>query len=312
MGSCGWGPPWGPTHFFGPDFSYTGGWVGPTLSIGWSCFALISIRRQRLRVSEGIEVNFVFYHLSSLHFEPRWTLAGVSACVHPLVGLGGGWGQNVTKRYLTYSGNKTPTKKRDDDWDTYSDNEMPMNSETKWARFVYSRIGEWRSASAKGVSFCNSESFSGYCRTLKNIKRLIDGSFLVEWGKRAQAQNLLQTNRFIDRPVKVSIHKTPNSSLGVIRCRDLADMSEVEVRDELKAQGVVRVNRVTLKKVIPTNTLFFDVRFPGTPERDYSRLSKGEGGLVCSQPDAFLQLQQVWPHEPKLQGCCQVSVLWKR
>ena len=70
----------------------------------------------------------------------------------------------------------------------------------------------------------------------------------MECGKRAQAQNLLLTNRFIDRLVKVSIHKTLNYSLGIIRCRDLADMSEVEIRDELKDQGVVGVNRVTLKK----------------------------------------------------------------
>ena len=55
-------------------------------------------------------------------------------------------------------------------------------------------------------------------------------------------------NRFVDRPVRVSVHKTLNSSRGVIRCRDLADMSEVEIRDELKGQGVVGVNRVTLKK----------------------------------------------------------------
>ena len=41
-------------------------------------------------------------------------------------------------------------------------------------------------------------------------------------------------------------------------CRHLADMLEVEIRDELKDQGVVGVNQVTLKKegkVIPTNTL---------------------------------------------------------
>ena len=49
-----------------------------------------------------------------------------------------GGGQNVTKRYLTYNGNKTPIKKRvrDDDSDTDSDNEMLMNSETNWARFL--------------------------------------------------------------------------------------------------------------------------------------------------------------------------------
>ena len=31
----------GPTHLFGPDFSYTGSWVGPTQSIGWLCRTLI-------------------------------------------------------------------------------------------------------------------------------------------------------------------------------------------------------------------------------------------------------------------------------
>ena len=105
--------------------------------------------------------------------------------------------------------------------------------------------------------------------TLKSIKRLRDGSFLVECGKRAQAQNLFRTNRFIDRPVRVSIHKTPDSSRGVIRCRDLADMSEVEIQDELKDQGVVGVNRVTLKKmgkVIPTNTLFLTFGSPELPK----------------------------------------------
>ena len=105
--------------------------------------------------------------------------------------------------------------------------------------------------------------------TPKSTKRLRDGSFLVECGKRAQAQNLLRTNRFIDRPVRVSIHKTLNSSRGVIRCRDLADMSEVEIRDELKDQGVVGVNRVTLKKegkVIPTNTLFLTFGSPELPK----------------------------------------------
>ena len=105
--------------------------------------------------------------------------------------------------------------------------------------------------------------------TLKSIKRLRDGSFLVECGKRAQAQNLLRTNRFIDRPVRVSIHKTLNSSRGVIRCRDLADMTEVEIRDELKDQGVVGVNLATLKKegkVIPTNTLFLTFGSPELPK----------------------------------------------
>ena len=45
-------------------------------------------------------------------------------------------------------------------------------------------------------------------------------------------------------------------------------MSEVEIRDELKDQGVVEENRVTLKKegkVIPTNTLFLTFGSPELP-----------------------------------------------
>jgi len=92
----GWGPLWGPTHFFGPDFPLTGVWVGPTQSVGWSCFVLISIRRQRLRVNQGIEVNFVLVLLPE--YIVFWALVRTcwnATCVHPLVGLGGRWGQNI-------------------------------------------------------------------------------------------------------------------------------------------------------------------------------------------------------------------------
>ena len=68
--------------------------------------------------------------------------------------------------------------------------------------------------------FAVQKCFQAIAGTLKSIKRLRVGSFLVECGK----------NRFVDRPVRVSVHKTLNSSRGVIRCRDLADISEVEIR----------------------------------------------------------------------------------
>ena len=142
-----------------------------------------------------------------MHFEPWCALAGVSACVHPLVGVDGGWGQNVTKHYLTYNGNKTPIQKKSTGW------------------------------------------------------RLRYG--FRQWDAHEQ-WNLLQTNRFNNRPVKVSIHKTLNSSRGVIRCRDLADMSEVEIRDELRDQGVVGVKKEG--EVIPTNTLFLTFGSPDLPK----------------------------------------------
>ena len=103
-------------------------------------------------------------------------------------------------------------------------------------------------------------------------------------------------------------------SRGIICCRELHGMMETEIKTELQEQGVVEVHRVTVKKdteKVPTNTLTFNT--PDlTPKRDHGWLSKGEGVIVCSQPDALLQLQQVWPHEPMLQSCCKMSVVQKR
>ena len=88
--------------------------------------------------------------------------------------------------------------------------------------------------------FAVQKGFQVVAGTLKSIKRLRDGSFLVEYGKRAKTYSK-QTDLLTDS------HKTLNSSRGVIRFRDLSDMSEAEIQDVLEDQGVVGVNRVTLK-----------------------------------------------------------------
>ena len=124
---------------------------------------------------------------------------------------------------------KHQSKKRvwDDNSDTDSDNEILMKSETNWPRFLTVESANEDHPLQKLSPFAVQKGFQAIAGTMKSIKRLRDGSFLVECGKRAQAQNLHRTNRFIDRPVKVSVHMTLNSSRRVIRCRDLVGMSEV-------------------------------------------------------------------------------------
>ena len=159
-----------------------------------------------------------------------------------------------------FSKHKSIKRGRDEDTDTDSDNEMFINNEKNWPKFLLVESTNDDLPLQNLSLFAIQKGFQAVARTPKCIKRLRDGSFLVE------AQNLLQTKRFVDRPVRVSVHKTLNSSRGVIRCRDLADMSEVEIRDELKDQGVVGVNRVTLNKEgkeILTHTPFLTF---GSPE----------------------------------------------
>ena len=59
---------------------------------------------------------------------------------------------------------------------------------------------------------------------LRSIKRLRNGTFLVECDTKKQS-DLLKSHKLVDRPMKMSIHPTLNSSRGVIRCRELAGMS---------------------------------------------------------------------------------------
>ena len=73
--------------------------------------------------------------------------------------------------------------------------------------------------------FAVQKGFQAIAGTLKSTKRLRDGSFLVECSRKTQAENLLKTVNFVDRPVHVSVHRTLNSSRGVIKCRELSDMS---------------------------------------------------------------------------------------
>ena len=78
----------------------------------------------------------------------------------------------------------------------------------------------------------------------------------MECDTKKQSDLLLKSQKLVDRHMKVSIHPTLNSSRGVIRCRELAGMSETDIRDE---QGVILVKRIRRKEDgqdKDTNTLF--------------------------------------------------------
>ena len=136
---------------------------------------------------------------------------------------------------------KTKTKKKqtnkkprtDDDSDSDTDNELFLTKDN-WPRFIVVKSASEERPLIRLSPFAAQKGFQAIVGTLKSSKRLRDGSFLVECSRKTQAENLVKTVNFVDRPVHVSVHKTLNSSCGVIRCRELSDMSEIESRDELK------------------------------------------------------------------------------
>ena len=125
----------------------------------------------------------------------------------------------------------------DQNSDSDYENERSYNSCNNWLLFLVVESSSDDLPLSKLSPFAVQKGFQAVAGTLKSIKRLRDVSFLVECARKSQAMGLLKTTRFVDRPVRVSIHKALNSSRGVIRCRELSGMTEMEIKTELQEQG---------------------------------------------------------------------------
>ena len=91
-----------------------------------------------------------------------------------------------------------------------SDNELYLTSEN-WPRFLLTKSASEERLLNKLSPVAVEKGFQAIAGTLKGVRRLRDGSFLVECNCRTQATNLLKTERFVDRPVQVTIHKTQDT-----------------------------------------------------------------------------------------------------
>ena len=146
----------------------------------------------------------------------------------------------------------------------------PRNA--NFPRFIVMKPTYSEQSLTKLSPFAVEKSILGRYGTVKQVKKLKDGSLLFEVEKYIQAQLILDTQKFLDIEVDADAHHSLNVSKGVIRDhnQDLVDMSDEDIRRELSPQGVLKVNRFILKKDgkdIKTNTLFLTFDFPKPPEK---------------------------------------------
>jgi hypothetical protein len=112
--------------------------------------------------------------------------------------------------------------------------------------------------------------------SVKNAKKLRNGSVLIEVVSKNQADRALSMKSWVDPndtskhiPLKVTPHRSLNSSRGVIRCRDLRDCSEEEVLEALVHEGVTAVKHIYTKRngtSLPTNTFILTFNKPCPPK----------------------------------------------
>ena len=66
-----------------------------------------------------------------------------------------------------------------------------------------------------------NRGIKGICGQPKSVKNLKSDALLIECATKKQSDQLLKAVCLVDRPIKVTPHRSLNSSKGVIRCKEL-------------------------------------------------------------------------------------------
>ena len=117
----------------------------------------------------------------------------------------------------------------------------------------------------------------------------------MEYTNKKQIESLLRLQKFHDLRVQVSLHSSLNTCKGFVRCPDFKGVSEQEILEEMREQGLINVRRIKVRNdgiLKDTNTFVFTFNTSVLPKQ---------------LKDAFLRVS-VDPYIPNPLRCyaCQV------
>ena len=152
-----------------------------------------------------------------------------------------------------------PKRPRENDSDTSENEHSQPTMSTASPRFLVIHSQEEKSISSLSP-FVIEKVLIGMAGEPKSIKKLRSGDLLVEYTNKKQIENLLRLKSFHNLKVQVSLHASLNTCKGVVRCPDLKGVSEEEILEEMREQGVIHVRRIKVRRddaLKDTNTFVF-------------------------------------------------------
>jgi len=106
--------------------------------------------------------------------------------------------------------------------------------------------------------------------SVKTVKRLSNGDFLLEVASTVQSRIVNKLDHLAGCPVTASPHRTLNSCKGVIRCGPLVDGDKQKTLKELKPQWLSDIINITGKDDSgsrrKTNTFIITFKAPANPK----------------------------------------------
>ena len=177
----------------------------------------------------------------------------------------------------------------------------------------------------EGVSFRKINVFwpTKYLRSICGAENLeiespANGSLIVRTQNRAQTKALLKCTRFCEKDVTVSLHPSRNSTKGTVFAPEMRFMTEAEILEGLRCEGVSHVRRLTTFRdgerkdtnllvitfdttTLPDSLLAGHIRYPvrvfiPNPLRCFNCQRFGHSSKFCKQ-NARCQKCGETPHE---------------
>ena len=96
--------------------------------------------------------------------------------------------------------------------------------------------------------FLISKLIENVLKTITNVKRLKDGSVLVECPSKKVLDSFLGKEKIGDFEIEVAVHRQLNSFKGVVRCFNWRDLDCMELKKELASSGVIEVDQIKIKR----------------------------------------------------------------
>ena len=158
--------------------------------------------------------------------------------------------------------------------------------DNKWPRFLIMEAAD-QNVPLNLNSFVLKKAIDGMANAeLHNVKQLKSGRVFIEVETKQQCKNLLKTTKLLGYlPVKVSPHRTLNSSKLVIKCKELDKMEEDEIKKELQPQGIIAVKRISIRYSLYVLTI--------------------KGQTIPKRINSGYLKKETWPYIPNPQRCFQ-------
>lgn len=154
------------------------------------------------------------------------------------------------------------------------------------------------------------------CGEPLNVIKLREGTLLVKTKNISQANLLLRCNKMFDMEITVEENAKLNQTKGIVTCADLKYATEEEIMDDLKEQGVSKVEAMMRKKdgqLISTNSFILTFKSTGVPESvkvGYHILSVRlfiPRPMRCYKCQFFGHSSKFCSKEEVCSNCCQVG-----